>query len=114
MFILMIVSGILTILLGMAPTAIIGIILFLRAIFVTGLMPISFVCITRLFDREAMSMAVAFITLSNSLFGTGLIPYLLGFSGDLFGFRFGIIILGVLLTLISRLILSLKDLEKAR
>jgi MFS transporter, NNP family, nitrate/nitrite transporter len=113
MFVLMIVSGILTILLGMAPTAVIGFILLLQAIFVTGLMPISFVCITRLFDRETTSMAVAFITLSSSLLGTGLIPYLLGLSGDLLSFRFGIIILGVLLAMISWLILSLRDLEQA-
>jgi MFS transporter, NNP family, nitrate/nitrite transporter len=113
-FTLMIVSGILTILLGMAPTPVIGIVLFLQAIFVTGLMPISFVCITRLFDRETTSMAVAFITVSSSMFGTGLMPYLLGLSGDLLSFRFGIIVLGLLLTMISWLILSLRDLEKAR
>jgi hypothetical protein len=58
-------------------------------------------------------MAVAFITLSSSLLGTGLIPYLLGLSGDLLSFRFGIIILGVLLAMISWLILSLRDLEQA-
>jgi NNP family nitrate/nitrite transporter-like MFS transporter len=112
-FILMIVSGVLTILLGVASTAVIGIVLFLQAIFITGIMPLGFVCIARLFDRETMSMAVGIIVPLSFLFGAGLIPYLLGLSGDLLSFRFGIIILGVLLTLISWLALSLRDLEKA-
>jgi MFS family permease len=113
MFILMVVSGILTILLGMASTGLIGIVLFFQAIFITGIMPILFVCITRLFDRETMSMAVAFMTISGSLFGSGLIPYLLGLSGDLLSFRFGITILGTLVTLTSWLAFSLKDLDNA-
>ena len=113
MFILMIISGVLTILLGVAPTAVIGIILFLQAIFITGIFPIGFVCMARLFDRETMSMAVGIMVPLTALFGTGLIPYLLGLSGDLLSFRFGIIILGVLLTLISWLALSLRDLDNA-
>lgn len=113
MFTLMIVSGILTILLGVAPTAFIGVLLFLQSIFITGLMPILFVCITRLFSRETMSMAVAFITFAGSLFGAGLMPYLLGLSGDLISFRFGITILGVLVTIISWIMLSLRDLSKS-
>ena len=113
MFILMIVSGVLTILLGIASTALIGIVLFLQAIFITGIMPISFVCMARLFDRETLSMAIGLIVPLGTLFGTGLIPYLLGLSGDLLSFRFGIIVLGVLLILISWLALSLKELEQA-
>ena len=112
MFILMIISGVLTILLGVVPTAVIGTILFLQAVFITGIFPIGFVCIARLFDRETMSMAVGIMVPLTALFGTGLIPYLLGLSGDLLSFRFGIIILGVSLTLISWLVLFLRDLEK--
>jgi len=112
MFIMMIISGILTILLGVVPTAIIGIILFLQAVFITGIFPIGFVCMARLFDRETMSMAVGIMVPLTALFGTGLIPYLLGLSGDLLSFRFGIIALGVSLTLISRLVLLLRDLEQ--
>jgi MFS family permease len=112
MFIMLIISGVLTILLGLASTAVVGIILFFQAIFITGLMPIGFVCMARLFDRETMSIAVGFIVPLGTLFGMGLIPYLLGLSGDLLSFRFGITVLGILLTLISWFALSLKDLEK--
>jgi NNP family nitrate/nitrite transporter-like MFS transporter len=112
MFILITISGILTILLGVASTTLIGIALFLQAIFITGIMPISFVCMARLFDRAALSMAIGLIVPLGTLFGTGLIPYLLGLSGDLLSFRFGIIVLGVLLSLISWLALSMRDLEQ--
>ena len=47
------------------------------------------------------------------LFGTGLIPYLLGVAGDLLTFGSGIAILGVLLLLISGFALSLRDMEQA-
>jgi MFS transporter, NNP family, nitrate/nitrite transporter len=112
-FIMIIVSGVLTILLGMASASTIGIILFLQAIFISGIPPLLWVCMARLFDRETLSMAVGFIMPLSILFGTGLIPYLLGLSGDLFSFGFGIIMLGVLFTLISWLALSLRDLERA-
>ncbi len=113
MFTMIIISGVLTILLGIPSTALIGIILFLQAIFISSIPPLAWVCMARLFDRETMSMAVAFIMPLSILFGTGLIPYLLGLSGDLLSFGFGIIVLGVLLTLVSRLALSLKDLERS-
>ncbi|HEX2964950.1 MAG TPA: MFS transporter [Syntrophorhabdaceae bacterium] len=113
MFTLMIISGILTVLLGISPKPSMGVLLFFQSIFATGLMPISFVCTTRLFNRQTISMAVAFITLSSSLFGSGLMPYLLGLSGDLLSFRFGITILGVMLTAVSFIMLSLKELGRA-
>ncbi len=113
MFILMIISGFFTILLGIASAAFVGIMLFLQAIFITGIMPIAFICMARLFDRETMSMAIGLMVPLSTLFGTGLIPNLLGLSGDLLSFKFGIIVLGILLTLISWLALSLKDLEQA-
>jgi MFS transporter, NNP family, nitrate/nitrite transporter len=112
MFILMLISGFFTILLGAAPTSFVGIMLFLQAIFITGIMPIAFVCMARLFARETMSMAIGLIVPLSTLFGTGLFPNLLGLSGDLLSFRFGIIVLGTLLTLISWLALSMRDLEQ--
>jgi MFS transporter, NNP family, nitrate/nitrite transporter len=113
MFVLMIISGFFTILLGIASAAFVGIMLFLQAIFITGIMPIAFICMAKLFDRETMSMAIGLMVPLSTLFGTGLIPNLLGLSGDLLSFKFGIIVLGILLTLISWLALSLKELEQA-
>jgi MFS family permease len=112
MFIMMIVSGVLTILMGMASSALIGIILFFQAVFISAMPPLMWVCLVRLFDRETVSMAIGFIAPVSFLFGTGLIPYLLGLSGDLLGFGFGIIIIGVLLALISCLAISMRDFER--
>lgn len=112
-FTILIVSGVLTILLGMASATLVGVTLFFQALFISGIPPLLWVCIARLFDRDTLSMAVGFIMPLSILFGTGLIPYLLGLSGDLLSFGFGIIILGVLLTLISWLTLSLKELESS-
>ena len=44
-------------------------------------------------------------------FGGGLIPYLLGISGDLYSFRSGITILGILVIMASAVSLRLKELE---
>lgn len=109
MFILMIISGILTIFLGVASAGHIGIMLFLQAVFITGIMPVAFVCMAKLYDRETMSMAVGFVLPLSTLLGSGLIPYLLGLLGDLLSFRFGIVVLGALLILVSWLALSLKE-----
>jgi len=111
MFFMIIVSGVFTILLGMASTALTGTILFLQAIFISVVMPLVWVCMARLFNRETVSMAIAFLMPLSAILGTGLIPYLLGLSGDLFSFRFGITMLGILLTMISWLALTLKDLK---
>jgi hypothetical protein len=43
--------------------------------------------------------------------GSGIVPWLLGVSGDLYSFRLGIIILGLLTTAASTLILRLKELD---
>jgi len=111
MFIMIIVSGALTILLGMASTALTGGILFVQTIFISAVMPLAWVSMARLFDRETVSMAIAFMMPLSAVFGTGLIPYFLGLSGDLLSFRFGIVILGTLLILISSLALTLRDLK---
>lgn len=110
-FTMIIISGVLTILLGMASTTLVGITLFLQALFISAIPPLLWVCMARLFDREKLSMAVGFIMPFSILFGTGLVPYLLGLSGDLLSFGFGIIMLGILLILVSWLTLSLKELE---
>jgi hypothetical protein len=47
----------------------------------------------------------------SGIFGFGLIPYLLGFAGDLLSFRLGISLLGILVSLSSLLIFSLKELK---
>lgn len=111
MFIMMLTTGILTVLIGSAPVRFIGILLFLQTICITGFFPAAFVSVARMFNREARGMATGIILTLSIMLGVGLIPYLLGLSGDYLGFRFGILILGILVTLSSWLAFSLKELK---
>ncbi len=110
-FIMVLTTGILTVLIGSAPVRFIGILLFLQTICITGFFPAGFVSIARMFNREARGMATGIILTLSIMLGVGIIPYLLGLSGDHLGFRFGFFVLGILLSLASLLTFSLKELK---
>ncbi len=110
MFNVMIISGLITIMIGISPVRYTGIVLFLQAFFVTGFFPIGLVMIAKTFNRETRSLATGITLAISMVSGGGIIPYLLGISGDLYSFRFGIIILGICLTSASVLVFKLKDL----
>jgi MFS family permease len=111
MFFLAIISGILTMLLAVRDVTWIKVLFFVQATVVMGFFPISFVAVSRLFEAEDRSQATSIIVTFGATIGSGLIPYLLGLSGDLISFRFGIFVLGVLATLSSGLLLYLKELN---
>jgi MFS family permease len=110
MFFMVAVAGIFTVLLGLAPVRYIGIVLFLQAFFVTGFFPAGLVAVAKMFRRELRGPATGIILAISMVFGGGIIPYLLGASGDLYSFRFGITVLGIFTTLASMLIFRLKNL----
>jgi NNP family nitrate/nitrite transporter-like MFS transporter len=109
MFAMLFLSGIFTVLAGVVPARFIGFSLFFQVIFVTGFFPMALVTVTKMFGRETRSIATGIILAFSVIFGGGLVPYLLGFAGDLLSFRFGISLLGILVTLSSLLIFSLKE-----
>jgi MFS family permease len=109
MFAMLFLSGLFTILTGVAPVRFIGFSLFFEAILVTGFFPLAVVAVTKMFSREMRSMATGMILAFTVIFGVGFIPYLLGLSGDLLSFRFGICLLGIFVSLASLLIFSLKE-----
>jgi MFS family permease len=111
MFFVLLITGIFTVLLGLISVKYIGIILFLQASFVTGFFPVGLVAIAKIFSREMRSMATGIILAISMAFGGGLIPYLLGISGDLHSFRSGITILGILVAMASAVSFRLKELE---
>jgi NNP family nitrate/nitrite transporter-like MFS transporter len=111
MFLVMVVTGVLTVLMGMVSVSHIGIILFLQAFSVTSFFPVGLVAIAKTFSREMRSLATGIILGLCIVTGAGIIPYLLGISGDLYSFRLGIIILGIFVGLSSLLIFHLKELE---
>ena len=108
-FIMMLLTGILTILSGVSPVRFIGATLFFQALFVTGFFPLGLVTIAKMFDHETRSLAMGIILTFSVLVGGGIIPYLLGLSGDLISFRFGIAVLGICVILSSSLVFYLKD-----
>ncbi len=111
MFSVMIITGFFTVLLGVMPVRYIGIVLFLQAFFVTAFFPAGLVAIARTFSREMRSLATGIILAACIVSGGGVIPYLLGLSGDLLSFRVGILILGISVALASKLVFALKEIR---
>jgi NNP family nitrate/nitrite transporter-like MFS transporter len=111
LFIMMLLTGILTVLLGMASVRFTALCLFLQALFVTGLFPLGFVAISKISSRETRGLAMGIISTMGMVIGGGLIPYFLGICGDLLSFRFGISALGVVVIMSSGLIFFLKELK---
>ena len=111
MFIVMFITGALTVLMGLVSVRYIGIVLFLQAFFVTAFFPAGLIAIAKTFSREMRSLATGIILAVSIGSGGEIIPYLLGVSGDTISFRLGITILGILRALSSRLIFNLKELE---
>jgi MFS family permease len=98
---ILLISGILTILLGFVSARFTGLVLFFQTTCVTVFFPISLVLTAKVFSRETRGMAMGVLGTISSIVGVGFIPYFLGLSGDLVSFRFGIILLGVLAILSS-------------
>jgi MFS transporter, NNP family, nitrate/nitrite transporter len=111
MFLVMIVTGMLAILVGLASVKYVGLVLFLEASFVTGFFPMGLVAIAKTFNREMRSLATGIVLAVSNILGCGITPYLLGISGDVYSFRLGITILGIFVALASTLAFRLKELE---
>lgn len=111
MFLVLLTTGGLTILIGITSVSFMGIILFLQASFVVAFFPAGLVAISKIFSREMRSLATGLIIFLGGIPGLGLMPYLLGVSGDLYSFRLGITILGLCVTLSSWLVFCMKELE---
>jgi hypothetical protein len=69
------------------------------------------VSMARMFDREIRGLATGVTLTVGVILGAGLMPYLLGLSGDLFSFRFGISLLGTAIILSSSMIFLLKEIK---
>jgi MFS transporter, NNP family, nitrate/nitrite transporter len=112
LFLIMITTGALTILLGLASGWLISVLLFLQALCIIGFFPVGLVCLARIFSRERRSLATGIIMTTSTVFGSGMVPYLLGLSGDYISFRVGFVLLGVLVAALSFLPFSLKEIRQ--
>ena len=95
MFIQLLLSGLLTVLIPFAGARHIGWALFFQASIVMGFFPVGLVAISRIFPAEQRGLATGIVTTLGVMCGLGFTPYLLGLSGDLFGFSAGIHVLGI-------------------
>jgi sugar phosphate permease len=111
MFLVLLITGVLTVLMGVASVRFVGTILFLQAFCGAAFFPACLVAIAKTFNREMRSLATGLILFLTAIPGNGLIPYLLGVSGDLYSFRLGIAILGTFVAVSSGLVFNLKELE---
>ena len=109
-FLLVLTTGILTILLALSEPRWIALFLFLQASVSPAFFPVQYVAVAKLFDQEQRGQATGFV-ITIGMIGVGLAPYFLGLSGDLASFRLGIFLLGILTALSSGLLYFLKELK---
>jgi len=108
---ILIISGASTAFVVLAGVKFIGLALFLQASFIYGFFPAGLIAISRIFDLNVRGLATGFIFGFGVIIGWGLTPYLLGLSGDLLSFKFGILLLGLAVMLSSSLVFLLKELR---
>jgi NNP family nitrate/nitrite transporter-like MFS transporter len=82
--------------------------LFLQATVAPAFFPISIVFISQTFSVEERGEVMGYLGAFASVFGIGVVPYLLGLCGDLVGFRIGIFLLGFLTILSGGLLMRLR------
>jgi MFS transporter, NNP family, nitrate/nitrite transporter len=109
-FVLVLATGILTMLLGVSGARWVPVSLFLQACISPTVFPVGYVAVAKMFSKEQRGQATGFV-ITIGMIGTGLVPYLLGLSGDYWSFRVGIFVLGILTALSSGLFYTLKELE---
>jgi MFS family permease len=107
-FFVVLATGVMTMLLAVKDVRLIKPLLFIQATISGSFPPLALVAISRMFDRQSRGQATGFI-ITLGMIGTGIIPYLIGLTGDLVTFRLGIFLLGFCTFLASGLLYFLKE-----
>jgi MFS transporter, NNP family, nitrate/nitrite transporter len=110
LFLVVLVTGLLTMCLAVKEIRWIKFLLFVQATISGAFPPLMLVAISRMFDRETRGQATGFVV-TLGMVGTGIIPYLIGLCGDLSSFRLGIFVLGLSTVLASSLLYFLRELH---
>ena len=111
---LLVVSGAFTVSVALAGAGLIAAALFLQASFIYGFFPAGLIAISRMFEVHVRGLATGFIFGVGVIFGWGVAPWLLGLSGDLLSFRFGILVLGILTMLSAGIIYLPEELKRPK
>ncbi len=108
MFIVLCATGVFTMLIGQTNLTILQIGLFLQGTAIMGFFATGLVAMSRMFRMEERSIAAGLASTVSGVFGAALLPYLFGLAGDHLSFRFGILVFGALVVLVSGLVYFLR------
>ena len=111
MFFVMLATGLLTVALAVKSPGLMQVFLFLQAAVSFAFFPMVLVSIARTFEQEMRGQATALVITLATIVGNGVVPYLLGVSGDVSSFTIGILVLGILTTISAGLVWFLRDLR---
>jgi NNP family nitrate/nitrite transporter-like MFS transporter len=108
MVISLILTGILTLLLGPTPTEWLSSVVLLQPMLAVWFFPAGFAALAMITPTNARNLSVGFTVPFGFLIGGGVIPTLIGVMGDSGSFALGYIITGLLILLSGLLALTLK------
>jgi NNP family nitrate/nitrite transporter-like MFS transporter len=92
-------SGILTSFLGLTSGVILLLVIFLQPVMVASFFPAGFAAISKIGAQQSINVVVSLMIPISILFGTGVVPFLLGISGEYGTFAAGFSFLGTTMLL---------------
>ena len=98
MKVVLIVAGIMTILLGIAPDRYTKVFVFLQPALAGCFFPAGFAAVSFIFPPKLRNLAVSLIVPMAFLVGAGIVPIFIGLVGDIRSFALGIAISGGVIT----------------
>jgi len=107
-FLVFFITGVLSVFLGLAPGSWTAVFVFLQPVMAVCFFPPGFAALSSIGPPSARNIAVSFAVPMGFVAGGGLIPLMIGFSGDMGSFGAGIGITGALIFLGAFLALGLK------
>jgi NNP family nitrate/nitrite transporter-like MFS transporter len=96
--IIFIISGIMTVLLAVAPSSYIPIVVFLQPLVAVCFFPVGFAALAFIVPPKSRNIVVSLTIPLASVIGGGLVPLFIGIVGDIGSFAIGIAICGGLIT----------------
>ena len=100
-------NGLLTMILGVAPTAWLPYLVFIQPALAVCFFPAGFAAISLMAPVGARNIAVSMVTPFGFMIGAGVVPALIGWSSDLYSFSVGFLLVGGLIlagSLLSRML----------
>jgi NNP family nitrate/nitrite transporter-like MFS transporter len=111
-FMVMLVAGITTIMLGAMSGPWLIVVLFLQPAVLGCFFTVGFAALARIVQPNLRSIAASFTTPTAFVIGGGVLPTLIGYMGQRYSFGLGIVLIGVATIVVSGLVLCLKLVEK--